>query len=103
MASGDSLRPSSSRLPLRVAPRSSEGYFSLELVYNPKASPTYASGGPFQYLGITLPTTLATVGYKTNEAVRRMRVGFPIELARVDALCPRASQRIAGRGRKGKA
>lgn len=44
------------------------GYFSLELVYDPKAPIGYSSGGPFQYLGITLPSTLAMVAYKTDDA-----------------------------------
>lgn len=48
------------------------GYFSLELVYDPKAPRSFASGGAFEYLGMTLPSTLATVAYKTDAAVRKM-------------------------------
>ncbi|CAM9934827.1 unnamed protein product [Ectocarpus fasciculatus] len=45
------------------------GYFSLELVYDPKAPPGYSTGGPFQYLGLTLDSTLATIAYKVDAAV----------------------------------
>lgn len=51
------------------------GFFSLELVYDPKAPVAYPSGGAFQYLGITLPSTLAMVAYKTDDAVRREKKG----------------------------
>ncbi|CAM9272067.1 unnamed protein product [Ectocarpus sp. 13 AM-2016] len=44
------------------------GYFSLELVYDPKAPPGYSTGGPFQYLGLTLSSTLATIAYKVDAA-----------------------------------
>eukprot|EP00903_Cladosiphon_okamuranus_P020987 g19279.t1 len=44
------------------------GYFSLELVYDPKAPPGYSSGGPFQYLGLSLDSTLATIAYKVDAA-----------------------------------
>lgn len=47
------------------------GYFSLELVYDPKAPPGYTSGGPFQYLGLSIDSTLATIAYKVDAAVRR--------------------------------
>lgn len=47
------------------------GYFSLELVYDPKAPPGYTSGGPFQYLGLSLDSTLATIAYKVDAAVRK--------------------------------
>eukprot|EP00752_Nemacystus_decipiens_P017767 g15929.t1 len=46
----------------------SGGYFSLELVYDPKAPPGYTSGGPFQYLGLSIDSTLATIAYKVDAA-----------------------------------
>ncbi|CAM9464285.1 unnamed protein product [Discosporangium mesarthrocarpum] len=45
------------------------GYFSLELVQEAKGGPrVFAGGGPFRYLGLTLPEKLAMVGYKVDLA-----------------------------------
>lgn len=40
-------------------------------MYDPKAPPGYTSGGPFQYLGLSIDSTLATIAYKVDAAVRR--------------------------------
>ncbi|CAM9389583.1 unnamed protein product [Ascophyllum nodosum] len=40
----------------------------LFLVYDPKAPRSSPSGGPFQYLGLTLSSTAATVAYKVDAA-----------------------------------